>query len=49
MGAEWVGNYFAPWVSRKLRGRSAGDFVEPKLPELTAVAAAALAGYPQGL
>jgi lysophospholipase L1-like esterase len=37
--AEWVGSYFAPWVGRKLRGRSAGDFVEPKLPELTTVPA----------
>jgi lysophospholipase L1-like esterase len=37
--AEWVGNYFAPWVGRKLRGRSAGDLVEPKLPELTTVPA----------
>jgi lysophospholipase L1-like esterase len=32
---EWVGTYFAPWVSRQLRGRSAGDFIDPKLPELT--------------
>jgi len=33
--AAGVGNYFSPWVGGKLRGRSAGDFVEPKLPELT--------------
>jgi hypothetical protein len=35
--AEWVGTYFAPWVARKLRGRSAGDFVEPKRPDLSRV------------
>jgi hypothetical protein len=35
---EWAGMYFAPWVGRQLRRRSAGDFVEPKLPELTAFA-----------
>jgi lysophospholipase L1-like esterase len=40
--AEWFGSYFAPWVSRKVRGRSAGDFVEPKLPELTIVPASML-------
>jgi hypothetical protein len=34
--AEWAGTYFVPWVGRKLRGRSVGVFVEPKLPELTA-------------
>jgi hypothetical protein len=33
--AQWAGTYFAPWLGRKLRGRSAGDFVDPKLPELT--------------
>lgn len=37
--AESVGTYFAPWVGRKLRGRSAGDLVEPKLPDLTIVPA----------
>jgi lysophospholipase L1-like esterase len=35
--AEWVRTYFAPWVGRQLRGRSAGDLVDPKLPELTAM------------
>jgi lysophospholipase L1-like esterase len=35
--AQWAGTYFAPWVGRKLRGRSAGDFLDPKVPELTAV------------
>jgi lysophospholipase L1-like esterase len=37
--AQWAGTYFAPWLGRKLRGRSAGDFVDPKLPELTAISA----------
>ena len=37
--AQWVSTYFAPWLGRKLRGRSAGDFVDPKLPELTPVSA----------
>jgi hypothetical protein len=35
--AQWAGTYFAPWVGRKLRGRSSGDLLDPKLPELTAV------------
>jgi lysophospholipase L1-like esterase len=35
--AQWASTYFAPWLGRKLRGRSAGDFVDPKLPELTAI------------
>ena len=35
--AQWAGTYFAPWVGRKLRGRSTGDFLDPKLPELTAI------------
>jgi lysophospholipase L1-like esterase len=33
--AQWVGSYFAPWVARKVRGRSAGDRVDPKRPELS--------------
>jgi lysophospholipase L1-like esterase len=36
---QWARTYFAPWLGRKLRGRSAGDFVDPKLPELTAISA----------
>jgi lysophospholipase L1-like esterase len=35
--AYWASAYFAPWLGRKLRGRSAGDFVDAKLPELTAI------------
>lgn len=44
--AEWFGSYFAPWVGRKLRGRSTGDLVEPKLPELTIVPAPRAGGEP---
>jgi lysophospholipase L1-like esterase len=33
--ATWVRSYFAPWVGRQVRGRSAGDLVEPKRAELT--------------
>lgn len=32
---QWVSSYFAPWVASKVRGRSAGDFVDPKRPELS--------------
>ena len=35
--AQWVGSYFAPWVARKVRGRSAGDLVDPKRPMLSSV------------
>jgi lysophospholipase L1-like esterase len=37
--AEWVRTYFAPWVGRQLRGRSAGDLIDPKLPDLTVLPA----------
>lgn len=37
--AQWASTHFAPWWGRKLRGRSAGDFVDPKLPKLTAISA----------
>jgi GDSL-like Lipase/Acylhydrolase family len=37
--AEWFGSYFAPWFARKVRGRSVGDLLEPKLPQLTRVPA----------
>lgn len=35
--AAWVSGYFAPWVARKVRGRSAGDSVDPKRPELSSI------------
>ena len=33
----WVRGHLAPWVVRRLRGRSSGDGIEPKRPELTAL------------
>lgn len=30
----WTGNYFLPWVGRRLLGRSSGDGLAPKRPEL---------------
>jgi len=36
--AAWARTYLAPWVGRKIRGRSTGDLVEPKRPELTLLA-----------
>lgn len=35
--AHWVREHLAPWVGRRLRGRSSGDGRSPKLPELTRV------------
>ena len=32
--ARWVRTHFAPWVLRRVRGRSSGDGVQPKRPEL---------------
>jgi lysophospholipase L1-like esterase len=34
MDARWARVHAAPWVSRRLRGASSGDGVEPKRPEL---------------
>lgn len=34
--AVWVGRHLAPWVVRRLRGRSSGDGREPKRPRLDA-------------
>ncbi len=31
----WARSYAVPWVGRKLRGRSTGDLVDPKRPELS--------------
>jgi hypothetical protein len=32
-----MGRHLAPWVLRRVRGRSSGDGIEPKRPELTPV------------
>jgi lysophospholipase L1-like esterase len=36
--ARWVGHHLAPWVKRRLTGRSSGDHVLPKRPTLTNLA-----------
>lgn len=35
--ARWIGRYLAPWIWRHLWGRSSGDELDPKRPELTSV------------
>jgi hypothetical protein len=35
--ATWLGEYFAPWLWRHVRGRSSGDGLVAKRPELTAL------------
>ncbi len=35
--ADWIGSYFLPWVWRHLQGRSSGDGVTPKRPQLEPV------------
>lgn len=32
--AAWMGRHLAPWILRRIRGRSSGDGREPKRPEL---------------
>jgi lysophospholipase L1-like esterase len=32
--ARWAARYFAPWLGRRVTGRSSGDLVVPKRPEL---------------
>jgi lysophospholipase L1-like esterase len=41
--ARWAKQHFAPWVRRRLAGRSSGDFVTAKRPELTPVTPAGTA------
>jgi hypothetical protein len=33
--ARWVTRHLAPWLKRRLTGRSSGDLIQPKRPELT--------------
>lgn len=35
--AAWMGRHLAPWVVRRIRGRSSGDGIDPKRPELAPV------------
>lgn len=39
---DWVRTSFAPWVHRRLTGRSSGDLVSPKYPTLAQVVAPAV-------
>ncbi|MCD0443553.1 SGNH/GDSL hydrolase family protein [Glycomyces sp. A-F 0318] len=36
-GVKWAGKHLAPWVKRRLTGKSSGDALNPKRPELTKV------------
>ena len=45
---RWARTHLAPWVVRKLRGRSTGDLVDPKFPELTEVRPVDLGGQHEG-
>jgi lysophospholipase L1-like esterase len=40
MDAHWARVYAAPWLHRRLRGRSSGDGIEPKRPQLFPLAGA---------
>ena len=35
--ASWTGRHFAPWILRRVRGRSSGDGIPPKRPRLAPV------------
>ena len=41
MDARWIRVHAAPWVSRRIRGRSSGDGILPKRPQLAPLAEAA--------
>jgi hypothetical protein len=34
MDARWARAHAAPWVGRRIRGRSSGDGIAPKRPQL---------------
>jgi hypothetical protein len=34
---RWAGRHLAPWIKRRLTGRSTGDLVSAKRPELSPV------------
>jgi len=44
---SWARAYAAPWVGRKLRGRSIGDLLDPKRPELSVLRVGAALPEPQ--
>jgi lysophospholipase L1-like esterase len=35
--ARWAARYLAPWIKRRVQGRSSGDLVVPKRPELAPI------------
>ncbi len=35
--ARWAKEFFAPWIQRRLTGRSSGDAIEPKRPQLATI------------
>jgi hypothetical protein len=41
LDARWLRVYAAPWLSRRVRGRSSGDGILPKRPQLRPLAEAA--------
>ena len=41
MDARWVRVHAAPWLARRIRGRSSGDGIPPKRPQLAPLAEAA--------
>jgi len=42
--ARWVKEFLAPWIHRRLTGRSSGDAIEPKHPDFVRVAATSAGG-----
>jgi hypothetical protein len=41
MDARWARVHAAPWLTRRIRGRSSGDGILPKRPQLLPLAEAA--------
>lgn len=46
--SRWVREHLAPWVGRRIRGVSSGDFRQPKLPQLSFVDPAGAGSSPAG-
>jgi lysophospholipase L1-like esterase len=46
--ARWARDYVAPWVQRRIRGRSSGDTVSAKRPTVTPLEGAVLRDKPPG-
>jgi len=41
LDARWIRVHAAPWAARRIRGRSSGDGILPKRPQLAPLAEAA--------